>query len=170
VRAYVGLGSNLDDPAAQLDAAYAAMQRARWCEEIELSPTYRNPALTGSGVPNGQSDFLNAVVQFHTSLPPAELLGALLQLEEAQGRERGVRWSARTLDLDLLLYGDRIVAAPGLIVPHASLAERAFVLVPLADLAPDLVIPSLGPLQELIKQVDTTTLERVDWNLSQGPS
>jgi 2-amino-4-hydroxy-6-hydroxymethyldihydropteridine diphosphokinase len=166
VRAYVGLGSNLDDPAAQLRTACLALTTAGWSDAIAISPTYRSPALTGSGVPTGQPDYLNAVVGLTTALPPAELLRELLQIETAQGRERGQRWAARSLDLDLLLYGDRIVAAPGLIVPHPALAERTFVLRPLVDLAPDLVVPSLGPaadlLADLLATVDTAPLEQVD--------
>jgi 2-amino-4-hydroxy-6-hydroxymethyldihydropteridine diphosphokinase len=162
VRAYVGLGSNLEDPAAQLAIAQAAIERAIWCSCMQVSPTYRSPALSGSGVPNGQPDYLNAVVSFETSWEPAALLKELLDLEEAQGRERGQRWAARTMDLDLLLYGSRIVAAPGLIVPHPRIEERAFVLRPLADLDPGLVVPGLGSVTDLLKEVDTTPLERVD--------
>ena len=89
VRVFIGLGSNLDDPAAQLSAACRALAVASWSAAIEVSPTYRSPALTERGVPTGQPDYLNAVVSLTTTLLPAELLRALLGLEAAQGRERG---------------------------------------------------------------------------------
>jgi len=162
VRAFVGLGSNLDDPRAQLARARIALETEHYLSDLVLSPIYRSPALTGTGVPRGQPDYLNAVAGFTTSLTPAALLALLQRIEDAQGRERGVRWAARTLDLDLLLYGDRIVAAPGLLVPHPRLPERAFVLQPLWDLAPELRVPGQGALADLLAEVDRTPLERVD--------
>ena len=166
VRVFVGLGSNLDDPAAQLAEACAVLAAAPWLADLRVSPVYRSPALIGPEVPadasDRQPDYLNAVVSFTTELDATTLLSHLQAVEAAQGRERSARWAPRTLDLDLLLFGDQILADDRLAVPHPGLARRAFVLQPLADLIPDLVVPGLGRLADLLAAVDTTPLERVD--------
>jgi len=150
-RAYVGLGSNLDDPLQQIERALHALAGVEQTQLLRASRRYRT-------VPWGlaeQPPFVNAVAELATHLPPRELLDALLALEREQGRHRdGVRWGPRTLDLDLLLYGDLRMESPGLVVPHPRIAERAFVLVPLADLDASLEIPAAGVVRDLLARVD----------------
>jgi len=141
VRAFVALGSNLGDRRALLDFALAQLRASAGIGVLAVSPVYETDPV--GGPPQGA--YLNAVVALCTSLAPRALLERLLAIEALAGRERSaVRDAPRRLDLDLLLYGDLALAEPGLVVPHPRLPERAFALVPLADLAPDLVHPVLG--------------------------
>jgi 2-amino-4-hydroxy-6-hydroxymethyldihydropteridine diphosphokinase len=143
IRCFIGLGSNLDDPAKQLDRALIALAAIPQSQLGQISPRYRNPAVG----PGPQPDFINAVAELFTELDATALLLELQRIENAQGRQRGVRWAARTLDLDLLLYGDAVIATPTLQVPHPRMLERNFVLYPLHAIAPDLILPdgtSLG--------------------------
>lgn len=133
VLAYVGLGSNLGDRRAALDGALAELAPRRVSRVVETAPW---------GLAE-QPPFLNAVAELETPLPPRALLDRLLDLERRFGRRRDVRWGPRTLDLDLLLYGDRQVREEGLDVPHPRLAERRFVLESLAELCPDRPVPGL---------------------------
>jgi 2-amino-4-hydroxy-6-hydroxymethyldihydropteridine diphosphokinase len=151
VDAYVALGSNLGDREAHLRAALAAL-RAR--PEIEVAAVSRVYQTAPVGPPP-QGPYLNAVVRLRTRLAPRGLLDCLLEIEAARGRQReGGRWSARTLDLDLLFYGSLVLDEPGLRVPHPRLHERNFVLEPLCDVAPDLVHPRLGKtVEELARSV-----------------
>ena len=138
VVAYVGLGSNVGDRERHLDAALDALRALPGVVEVVPSPIYETTAVG----PGEQGPYLNAVARLSTRLEPRALLDALLEIERREGRRRGgVRNEARTLDLDLLLYGDRRIDEPGLVVPHPRLAERPFVLEPLRDLAPALVVP-----------------------------
>lgn len=141
-RAAIGLGANLGDAAATLREAIAALARLPATELLRTSRLYRTPAWGRTEQP----DFINAVALVETALPPRELLDALLVVERSFGRVRldGERWGPRTLDLDLLLYGDQVIDEPGLRVPHPHLHERAFALLPLAEIAPDAVIPGIG--------------------------
>jgi 2-amino-4-hydroxy-6-hydroxymethyldihydropteridine diphosphokinase len=140
VRAYVALGSNLGDREANLRRALAALRASRGVGQVEASPVYETEPV---GPPQGP--YLNAVARVTTTLSARALLERLLAIEQAAGRERGTERNApRTLDLDLLFHGDRVIDEPGLRVPHPRLHERAFVLVPLADLAPELVHPERG--------------------------
>jgi 2-amino-4-hydroxy-6-hydroxymethyldihydropteridine diphosphokinase len=144
---YVGLGSNLGDRQAHLSAALEALRATDGIEVVALSPIYETDPVG----PPPQSPYLNAAAQLKTALVPSALLRRLLEIEASRGRLRtSVRNASRTLDLDLLLYGDRQVAEPGLDVPHPRLAERPFVLEPLCDLAADFVHPVL---QETIEQL-----------------
>ena len=151
VDAYVALGSNLGDREAQLAAAIAAL-RAQSGVHVEAVSTLYETAPVG---PPPQGPYLNAVVRLRTQLAAHALLECLLAIEIAAGRERGgPRWSARTLDLDLLLYGSLVLDEPGLCIPHPRLHERAFVLEPLCQLAPRLVHPRLGSsVEELARRV-----------------
>jgi 2-amino-4-hydroxy-6-hydroxymethyldihydropteridine diphosphokinase len=148
--AYVALGSNLDDPRAQVVRAFSELDAVPGTRVTGRSSLYRNPAV---GEP-GQPDFVNAVARVETTLGARDLLDALLAIEVAHGRGRGEsRWGPRTLDLDLVVFGDARIDEPGLTVPHPGLTGRAFVLYPLAELAPDLEIPGAGPIHTLIKRV-----------------
>ncbi|MDX1532205.1 MAG: 2-amino-4-hydroxy-6-hydroxymethyldihydropteridine diphosphokinase [Rhodothermales bacterium] len=143
-RAFVGLGANLGDRAAQLRAAVQALDAADGVTVAAASPVYESAAHT-LDPEERQPAFLNAVVEVQTTRTAAALLGLLHQIERDAGRERRIRWAARPLDLDLLVY-DRLLrrSDEGLAVPHPRLAERRFVLQPLADLAPDFVVPGTG--------------------------
>jgi 2-amino-4-hydroxy-6-hydroxymethyldihydropteridine diphosphokinase len=149
--AYIGIGSNLDDPERQVRAAIDALGRLPRSTFAGASRLFRT-------APWGKADqpaFVNAAAAVSTALPPRELLDALLAIERAHGRVRdGERWGPRVIDLDILVYGDARIDEPGLHVPHPHLGERAFVLLPLADLAPDLEIPGLGPVRALIERID----------------
>jgi len=157
--AYIGIGSNLSRPAEQVCRARKALAGMPKTRVLGFSPLYRNPAVG----PGKQPDFVNAVAAIETGLAPHELLDALQAIEVNQGRLRGsVRWQPRTLDLDLLVYGDRAIHDQRLTVPHAQMRERAFVLKPLLDVAPDLEVPGLGPVATLLSAVSEASLRRVD--------
>ncbi len=144
-RAYVGLGANLGDREATIGAAVAALPGVVAVSRLrETEPV---------GVV-GQPPFLNGAVLLETDLPPRELLGRLLAIERQLGRERRERWGPRTIDLDLLLYGDVVVDEPGLTVPHPRLHERRFALEPLAELDPALEVPGRGGVRELLAELD----------------
>jgi 2-amino-4-hydroxy-6-hydroxymethyldihydropteridine diphosphokinase len=143
--AYVGLGSNLGDREATIRAAVAALPGVVAVSKLrETEPV---------GV-TGQPAFLNGAARLETELSPRELLDAMLEVERGLGRERRERWGPRTIDLDLLLYGDETVDEPGLTVPHPSLHERRFVLEPLAELDPELVVPGRGRVRDLLAELD----------------
>lgn len=138
VVAYIGLGSNLQDPANQLRDALQSLAETPGVSRVTVSPFYRSVAIG----PGEQPDYVNAVAAIETTLSPLDLLDVLQGIEQAQGRVRGsIRWTARTLDLDLLLYGDQVIHHERLTVPHPRMTERNFVLRPLLDLAPDLRLP-----------------------------
>jgi uracil phosphoribosyltransferase len=137
----IGLGSNLGDRAAHLAAAAAAVAEAVG-PVTAVSSLYETAPVGGPD----QGDYLNAVVLAETDLPPADVLERLLDIERGMGRERRERWGPRTIDLDILVYGERSVAVPGLTVPHPRMAERRFVLEPLAEVWPDLNVPGIGPV------------------------
>lgn len=144
---YVGLGSNLDEPATQLGTALNALARVPETTLVRVSSLYRTPPW---GVV-AQPDFVNAVAEIDTGLAPDQLMRELLALERSFGRERGgTRWGPRRLDLDLLLFGETVLDVPGCHVPHPHLHERAFVLVPLAELAFDAVVPGRGVVRDLL--------------------
>ena len=130
-RVFLGLGSNLGDRWATLRAAVAALP-----DVVAVSPVYETDPVGG---PPGQPPYLNLVVELDTDRSPRDLLEEAHRLETAAGRVREERWGPRTLDVDVLLVGDLVVDEPDLVVPHPRMAERAFVLAPLADLAPELV-------------------------------
>ncbi|MBK1692660.1 2-amino-4-hydroxy-6-hydroxymethyldihydropteridine diphosphokinase [Ectothiorhodospira mobilis] len=146
--AFIGIGANLDDPASQVRRGLEALRGLPRSRLMRASSLYRNPPMG----PRDQPDYVNAVCALETRLPPEGLLQALQAVEARHGRRRdGTRWGPRTLDLDLLLYGDRVLHTPRLTVPHPGIAQRAFVLHPLAEIAPELEIPGLGPLPPLLR-------------------
>ena len=154
---YIGLGSNLADPPAQVEAGLRALARLPRTRLSAHSHLYLS-------APWGRVDqpaFVNAVATLETELAPRDLLDALLALERAAGRERdGTRWGPRVLDLDRLVFGDRRIEEPGLRVPHPHLHERAFVLVPLAEIAPGLDIPGWGRVADLLAYIDVASCVR----------
>jgi len=147
VRAFVGLGGNVGDVAEAFASAAARIDELPGTQLLRVSRRYRTPAWGMAAQP----DFLNAVAMLETSLPARELLDALLVIERAHGRDRTreTRWGPRTLDLDLLLYGDETIDETGLRVPHPHLHERGFALRPLLELAPDASIPGHGRARDL---------------------
>jgi 2-amino-4-hydroxy-6-hydroxymethyldihydropteridine diphosphokinase len=147
VTSYIGLGSNLGDRGAFLRRALELLRADPDIDVIEVSKVRETDPV---GLVD-QPRFLNAVAKVETDLPPGELLDRMLAAERELGRRRdGPRFGPRTIDLDLLLYGDEEIHEPGLIVPHPSLAERRFVLEPLHELDPSLVVPGRGPVSELL--------------------
>jgi len=157
-RAFVGLGANLDDPVGHVRRAFSDLGRIPATRCVLRSGLYRNPPLG----PADQPDYINAVAGLDTGLAAEALLDALQAIERAHGRVRGaVRWGPRTLDLDLLLYGDRCRDDPRLTLPHPGLHRRAFVLYPLREIAPGLVIPGCGPVEALAACCPGVELEPV---------
>jgi 2-amino-4-hydroxy-6-hydroxymethyldihydropteridine diphosphokinase len=139
VRAYVGVGSNLGDRWGYLALAARSLRATPRVAVVRASRVYDAEPV---GPP--QPRYLNAVLELETALPPEALLARLAEVEASAGRRRDVRWGARTLDLDLLLQGELVVAGPDLIVPHPRLAARRFALAPLAELCPERVVPGTG--------------------------
>lgn len=152
--AWVGMGGNLGEVQATFQRALGMLAALPDTELLRCSRHYRTPAWG----PVAQPDYLNAVCELRTRLPAVRLMQALLDVERACGRDRAsadaLRWGPRTLDLDLLLYGEACIEAEGLSVPHPRLHERAFVLVPLAELAPQQVVPGRGTVAQLLEGLD----------------
>ena len=158
VAAHVALGSNLDDPKTQVERGFDALARLPHTTLQARSRLYRTKPW---GVLD-QPDFVNAVASLETALAPLDLLGALFAIEARAGRVRSVRYGPRVLDLDVLLYGDSAVHESGLEIPHPRLHERPFVLLPLADLAPDLEVPGYGRVADLLARVDISGCTPLD--------
>ncbi len=157
--AYVGLGSNLDEPAARVQEALGALRELPDCCAIKDSPLYGSKPLG----PIAQSDFCNAVAGLLTQLTALDLLRALRALELQLGRgPTRERWGPRRIDLDLLVYGDAHMGTDELTVPHPGIVQRNFVLYPLADVAPDLLVPGLGRVDDLKRSTNSDGLWRMD--------
>ena len=158
VTAYLGLGANLQDPAAQVRRALDELASLPQTRLLARSPLYKSPPLG----PAGQPDYINAVAVLATHLDPFALLTELRAIELRHGRQRdGSRWGPRTLDLDILLYGDRVLDTPELTLPHPGLHERAFVLYPLSDVAPELEVPGRGSVRALRERLGAVRIERL---------
>lgn len=157
--AWIGLGSNLAGPSEQVERGLAALAHLPRTQLQQRSHLYRS-APWGM---RDQPDFVNAVAAIESGLTPRELMAALFDIERSFGRERNAdRWGPRILDLDLLLYADHIIDEPGLRVPHPHLHERAFVLLPLAEIAPHLQIPGRGSISDLVARVDASDCRRLE--------
>jgi 2-amino-4-hydroxy-6-hydroxymethyldihydropteridine diphosphokinase len=155
VIAYLGLGANLGDPRRQLAEALERLNTAEEVEVNRVSTFYQNPPLG----PANQPWYVNAAARVRTRLGPEELLQLLQQVETAMGRVRGERWGPRRLDLDLLLYNGEVIFAPHLVVPHPEMHRRVFVLVPLAEIAPQAWHPVLGKsAEDLLSELDPADL------------
>jgi 2-amino-4-hydroxy-6-hydroxymethyldihydropteridine diphosphokinase len=150
VTAFVALGSNLSEPAAQIRSALRALGGLPQTRLVRGSSLYRNPPAGGLDQP----EYVNAVARLETGIAPRALLDRLLEIERGHGRVRDYPNAPRTLDLDLVLYGEEVVNEPGLIVPHPRMLGRAFVLVPLAEIAPDARIPGHGRVADLAAKID----------------
>jgi 2-amino-4-hydroxy-6-hydroxymethyldihydropteridine diphosphokinase len=159
VSCYIGLGANLEDPVAQVRRALVALSGLPQTRLVAHSRLYRNPPMG----PPDQPDYVNAVACIETKLAPLDLLDGLHAIERDHGRVRhGAKWGARTLDLDMLLYGDRVIRHERLTVPHPGLPERAFVLYPLAEIAPGLDIPGHGAIGSLLEHCPPGDLRPVE--------
>ncbi len=154
--AYVGLGANLGDRPAALRFALHGLAALPRTELLQASSTYLTQPIEAEG-----PDYLNAVAEVSTALSPHELLDWLQRIEAHSGRERPYRNAPRTLDLDLLLYGEERIVTPSLIVPHPRLADRAFVLAPLVEIAASAVVPGHGPVTAMLPAVRWQRIERV---------
>ena len=155
---YIGLGSNLDGPERQVRSALVELAELPETRLLKTSSLYRSRPLGGKAQP----DYINAVAQLETSLPPPALLGHLQQIESAHGRIRGrERWAPRTLDLDLLLYGDDQFNDTDLVVPHPEIPNRNFVLCPLLEINPHIKVPGAGPADLLLEQTGRAGLEKL---------
>ncbi|KMV73958.1 2-amino-4-hydroxy-6-hydroxymethyldihydropteridine pyrophosphokinase [bacteria symbiont BFo2 of Frankliniella occidentalis] len=154
-RVYIALGSNLRDPLDQCQRAIAALAALPETTLINTSSLYRTPPYG----PQDQPDFLNAVVVLETALSPLALLDHTQRIELEQGRERkDERWGPRTLDLDLLLFGEQFMTSERLILPHYDMHNRAFMLVPLAEVAGDLPLGDKGSVASCLASLDTSTI------------
>ena len=161
-RAFIALGSNLQDPLAQLQRATDSIAAIAGSQLCACSPIYRSTAVG----PGQQPDYLNAVVALETDLTPLALLDALQAIENKQGRKRAVRWGARTLDLDILLYNNDTVTHPRLSIPHPRLHQRNFVLYPLADICePNLMLPGGAEVGTLVTACPRGDLQRTEYSL-----
>lgn len=160
---FIGLGSNLGDSAALLQSALISLGQLPGTRLLKASRLYRTPAWGMTAQP----DFLNAAAMLETALSPQGLLAALLEIERDAGRMRADdgsdRWGPRTLDLDLLLYADRQIDEPGLRVPHPHLHERAFALLPLVEIAPDIRIPGVGPARDALAGMATGDIQALPY-------
>jgi 2-amino-4-hydroxy-6-hydroxymethyldihydropteridine diphosphokinase len=155
--AYVGIGANLGDAQGAVADALARLARLPGSTLVAQSASYRTAPIDSPG-----DDYINAVACLDTALPAHELLAALFDIEQAHGRERPYRNAPRTLDLDLLLYGDQVIDTPTLTVPHPRMLERAFVLAPLLEIAPGVTVPGYGPARDFAAAVAGQTITRLD--------
>ncbi|GGC00134.1 2-amino-4-hydroxy-6-hydroxymethyldihydropteridine pyrophosphokinase [Marinobacterium zhoushanense] len=157
VRCFIGLGSNLDDPQQQVLSAFDELAKLDGCRLGTRSSLYRSDPVG----PQDQPDFINAVAELYTSLEAEALLDQLQAIEQHHRRVRERHWGPRTLDLDLLLYGNDLIDTARLHVPHPYMRERGFVLWPLAEIAPELTLPGGGALDSLLALCPMGTLERL---------
>ena len=161
--AYIGLGSNLEDPRSQLQRALVDLAGLPDTRLVARSSLYRSAPLGSPDQPDlsNQPDFVNAVAKIETALVPQALLHALLNVEHQHGRKRTFRNAPRTLDMDVLLYDDMQLHEHGLTIPHPQMHLRAFVLQPLLEIAPDIGIPGVGQAQRLLQACQGQVLERM---------
>jgi len=156
-RVYIAIGSNLASPLEQVNAALAALAEIPDSQIVAVSPFYRTPPLG----PPDQPDYLNAAVALDTDLAPETLLDHTQRIELQQGRERKAhRWGPRTLDLDIMLFGDRQIATPRLTVPHYDMKNRAFMLLPLVHIAPDVCFPDGVKVADILANLDPSGISR----------
>lgn len=148
ITAYIALGSNLNTPVEQLNSALNAIENLSQTKLLAVSSFYQSKPLG----PQDQPDYVNAVAKIETTLAPLDLLDELQRIENEQGRVRLRRWGERTLDLDILLYGNEMIQNDRLTVPHYDMHNREFVIVPLAEISPDLILPNGTKLAELADQ------------------
>ncbi|OOF42496.1 2-amino-4-hydroxy-6-hydroxymethyldihydropteridine diphosphokinase [Rodentibacter rarus] len=157
ITAYIALGSNLNTPIEQLNNALKAIENLPQTQLLSVSAFYQSKPLG----PQDQPDYVNAVAKIETVLAPLSLLDELQRIENDQGRVRLRRWGERTLDLDILLYGNDIIQHERLTIPHYDMHNRAFVIVPLMDISPDLILPNGKHLAELAKHLGSHSMKKI---------
>ena len=161
--AYIALGANIGDTLANLRSALKILDDGDNCSAVAISSLYTTKAV---GVED-QPDFINAVIKVKTLLSPNELLKLCNDIERKLGRERTIRWGPRVIDIDILVYNDAIVNEENLVIPHPRMMERAFVLVPLAEIAPDLILPGGVKASDAAVAISTDgiiRMERGSWS------
>ncbi|CAG9000028.1 MAG: 2-amino-4-hydroxy-6-hydroxymethyldihydropteridinepyrophosphokinase [Candidatus Celerinatantimonas neptuna] len=159
IRCYIGLGSNLANPRQQLHQAVLAFKQMTHCQLVAISSLYGSKPMG----PQDQPDYMNAVLALDTTLTAESLLDATQQIELEQGRVRKkLRWGPRTLDLDLLLFGNQTIETSRLTVPHYGLEQREFVVLPLAEIAPQLILPNGHEIAGLAKTIQINQIKRLE--------
>ena len=154
---YIGLGSNLKGPKEQIEEALRALSEAKETALLSVSSFYQSKPLLDMPGPN----YLNVVCKIETDLSALDLLNFCQEIEDNQRRVRRVKWGSRTIDLDILLYGDQILATKKLTIPHQEMINRAFVLLPLFEIEPGLKLPLLGPLKDLLERIEPSDVEKL---------
>ena len=154
---YIGLGSNLKGPKEQIEEALRALSEAKETALLSVSSFYQSKPLLDMPGPN----YLNVACKIETDLSALDLLNFCQEIEDNQRRVRRVKWGSRTIDLDMLLYGDQILATKRLTIPHQEMINRAFVLLPLFEIEPGLKLPLLGPLKDLLERIEPSDVEKL---------
>jgi len=154
---YIGLGSNLKGPKVQIEKALTTLSEAKDIALLSVSSFYRSKPLLDMPGPN----YLNVVCKIETNLDALDLLNFCQEIEDNQHRVREIKWGSRTIDLDILLYGDQILATKELTIPHPEMINRAFVLLPLFEIEPELKLPLLGPLKGLLERIESSDIEKL---------
>jgi 2-amino-4-hydroxy-6-hydroxymethyldihydropteridine diphosphokinase len=154
---YIGLGSNLKGPKKQIEKALRVLSQAKEITLLSVSSFYQSKPLLDIPGPN----YLNAVCKIETDLSAFDLLNFCQEIEDNQHRVREVKWASRTIDLDILLYGDQVLATKRLTIPHPEITNRAFVLLPLFEIEPGLKVPLLGPLKALLERIKPSDVEKL---------
>ena len=155
--AYIGLGSNLKGPKEQIEKALWVLSEANETALLSVSSFYQSKPLLDIPGPN----YLNVVCKIETDLSALDLLNFCQEIEDNQQRVREVKWGSRTIDLDILLYGDQVLATKRLSIPHPEMINRAFVLLPLFEIEPRLKLPLLGPLEDLLERIEPSDVEKL---------
>ena len=155
--AYIGLGSNLKDPKAQIKRALASLSGNNGAELINVSSFYESKPLLEIPGPS----YLNVVCKIETKLSAIDLLDLCQEIEDSQQRVREVKWGSRTIDLDILLYGEQVISNKRLSIPHPEAIHRAFVLVPLFEIEPKIKIPLLGPIISLLDRINKLDVKKL---------
>ena len=154
---YIGLGSNLKGPRVQIEKALTTLSEAKDIALLSVSSFYRSKPLLDMPGPN----YLNVVCKIETNLGALDLLNFCQEIEDNHHRVREIKWGSRTIDLDILLYGDQILATKELTIPHPEMINRAFVLLPLFEIEPGLQLPLLGPLKGLLERIESSDIEKL---------
>ena len=152
---YIGLGSNMEQPRQHITTAIEALGKIQSTQTVNVSSLYKSKPVG----PQNQDDYVNAVAELETELTPLDLLDNLQEIENEHGRVRKERWGPRTLDLDILMFGDDVINNDRLTIPHPEMMNRSFVFVPLAEINPECIIPGKGLLSDLLTNVDQDGLE-----------
>ena len=155
--AYIGLGSNLKDPKLQIESALKALNEKDGILVTKVSSFYESKPLLDMPGPN----YINAVCKVDTSLSAINLLDVCQQIEDNQKRIREVKWGSRTIDLDILLYGQQVISSDRLSIPHPEMIDRAFVMVPLYEIDKEIIVPLLGPVEKLIDRVNKLDVKKI---------